>query len=254
MFSVISWNVNGIRSAERKDFKNWIASCGADVVCVQETKANPGQLSKTLKEAGSYKSYFSSARKPGYSGVAIYSRTEPDKVEIMNDSRFDDEGRFLAASYGDLVLITAYFPNSQEAGKRLDFKMEFNKAIKEYCLKILKSGKHVLLSGDYNVAHKPIDLANPEENENFPGYFLREREWMDDFTASGFVDTFRHFCSQGQNYTWWSYSDNARERNIGWRIDYHCVDEGLLSKVLSSSILKDVYGSDHCPIKIELDI
>lgn len=254
MFSVISWNVNGIRAVEKKGFINWIENCGADVVCLQETKANKGQLSQSLLQAGGYKSWFSSAKKPGYSGTAIYSKIEPDSIDIMNDLRFDDEGRMISAVFKDLVVISAYFPNSQEGGKRLDYKIDFNKAILEYCKKVVEQGKNILLCGDYNVAHQPIDLANPKANEGNPGYFPQEREWMSEFISCGFVDTFRHFCQEPDKYTWWSYRFNAREKNIGWRIDYHCVNQALLYKVKSSVILSEVMGSDHCPIKIQLDI
>ena len=254
MFSVISWNVNGIRAVEKKGFINWVKSTDADVICIQETKANPGQLSPNLLNAGGYKSYFSSAKKAGYSGTAIYSRVEPDKVEKMNIERFDDEGRVVACTFGNLVVISAYFPNSQEGGKRLDYKLDFDNSMLEYCRSIVESGKNVLLCGDYNVAHKPIDLANPSTNEGNPGYLPEEREWMTKFTSSGFVDTFRHFCKDANQYTWWSYRFNAREKNIGWRIDYNCVNESFLPCVKSSTILSDVMGSDHCPVKIELEI
>ena len=253
MFSVISWNVNGIRAVEKKGFINWVKSTDADVICIQETKANPGQLSPNLLNAGGYKSYFSSAKKAGYSGTAIYSKTEPDKIEKLGLEEFDDEGRIVAATFKNLVVISAYFPNSQEGGKRLGYKLAFDDAILEYCQKIVADGKNVLLCGDYNVAHKPIDLANPASNEQNPGYLPEEREWMTKFTSSGFVDTFRHFCSEPNQYTWWSYRFNAREKNIGWRIDYTCVNESFLKAVKSSTILSDVTGSDHCPVKIELD-
>ncbi|MCR5699513.1 MAG: exodeoxyribonuclease III [Treponemataceae bacterium] len=253
MFSVISWNVNGIRAVEKKGFIDWVSECNADVVCIQETKANPGQLSPSLLNAGGYKSYFASAKKPGYSGVAIYSKTEPDSLQFMDDERFDSEGRVLAATFKDLVVISAYFPNSQDAGKRLDYKLAFDEAILEFCKKFVSEGKHIVLCGDYNVAHKPIDLANPATNEKNPGYLPEERAWMDEFTSSGFVDTFRHFCSEPKQYTWWSYRFNAREKNIGWRIDYTCVDQEFLPCVKSSTILADVTGSDHCPVKIELE-
>ena len=253
MFCVISWNVNGIRAVEKKGFAQWLSECNADVVCIQETKAHPGQLSPLLLNAAGYKSYFSSAKKPGYSGVAIYSKTEPDKVFTLGDSRFDDEGRVLCACYKDLVVISAYFPNSQEAGKRLDYKLAFDDAILEFCQKLVAEGKNVLLCGDYNVAHKPIDLKNPTSNEQNPGYLPEERSWMDKFTTSGFCDTFREFCKLPDQYTWWSYRFHAREKNIGWRIDYQCVNQALLKNVKSSTILSNVQGSDHCPIKIEFD-
>ena len=158
------------------------------------------------------------------------------------------------AIFGDLVVISAYFPNSQDAGARLPYKLAFCDAILEFCNKLVSEGKNIVLCGDYNIAHKPIDLANPKNNEKNPGYLPEEREWMTKFTSSGYVDTFRHFCPEPNQYTWWSYRFKAREKNIGWRIDYTCVNEGFLPKVLSSTILADVLGSDHCPVKIQLDI
>lgn len=254
--NIISWNVNGIRAVEKKDFIPWLLSSGADVVCIQETKANPSQLSdELLNPCGngvSYHSYFSSAKKAGYSGTAIYSLTEPDKVTTLGVSEFDDEGRVTAAFYGSTVVISAYFPNSQEAGARLPYKLDFCKEMLSFCDALVASGKNIVLSGDYNIAHTPIDLANPKTNEGNPGYLPEERSWMDTFTSSGYVDTFRHFCPEPRQYTWWSYRFHAREKDIGWRIDYQCVNASFLSSVKSSKILKNVLGSDHCPIEVEI--
>ena len=254
---IISWNVNGIRAVEKKGFKEWLLGSGADVVCIQETKAHQGQLSPELLEPGagesvSYKSYFYSAKKPGYSGTAIYSRVEPDSVENMGDDRFDDEGRVTIAKFGKLAVISAYFPNSQEAGARLDYKLAFCDAMLKKCDSLVAEGFDIVLCGDYNIAHKPIDLANPKTNEGNPGYLPEERAWMDTFTAAGYVDTFRHFCAEPKMYTWWSYRFHAREKNIGWRIDYQCVNPSFIDKVKSSIILADVLGSDHCPIQVEV--
>lgn len=254
MKSIISWNVNGIRAVEKKGFVEWLTNSNADVVCIQETKAHPGQLSENLLNPAGYKSWFSSAKKPGYSGTAIYSKIEPDSVDIMNDERFDNEGRVIACTFDSTVIISAYFPNSQDAGARLDYKLAFCDGILSYCDNLVKNGKNIVLCGDYNIAHKPIDLANPKSNEKNPGYLPEEREWMDKFTTSGYVDVFRKFCAEPNQYTWWSYRFHAREKNIGWRIDYQCVNEGFLDKVKSSTILNDVLGSDHCPVKIELDV
>lgn len=254
MLNVISWNVNGIRAVEKKDFVSWVEKSQADVICIQETKANKEQLSEQLLAPQGYKSWFSSAKKAGYSGTAIYSRIQPDKVILMDDERFDDEGRFIAAIFGSTVVISAYFPNSQDAGARLPYKLDFCDAILAKMNEFVASGKNIVLCGDYNIAHKPIDLANPKTNEKNPGYLPEERAWMDKFTQSGFVDTFRHFCDLPNQYTWWSYRFHAREKNVGWRIDYQCVNESFLSKVVSSQILNDVLGSDHCPIQIKLDV
>ena len=280
---IISWNVNGIRAVEKKGFTDWLLNCGADVVCIQETKANPEQLEEALLNPGntsenddddaplfsqaldsakapagntqniSYKSYFSSAKKAGYSGTAIYSRTEPDKVELLDIPEFDDEGRVIIAWFGKLAVISAYFPNSQAEGKRLPYKLDFCSAIYKKCTEIVEQGANLVLCGDYNIAHTPIDLANPKSNEKNAGYLPEEREWMTFFTSHGFTDTFRMFCSEPGKYTWWSYRMHAREKDIGWRIDYQCVNEGFKDHVKSSTILKDVMGSDHCPIQIEID-
>ena len=258
--SIISWNVNGIRAVEKKGFVDWLCACNADVVCLQETKAHPGQLSPALTAPGAdengsnaiYKSFWASAKKPGYSGTAIYSKTEPDKVTQSGIPEFDDEGRILIAYFGSLAVISAYFPNSQDKGARLGYKLDFNRAIKEICDKIVAEGKNVVLCGDYNVAHQPIDLEHPESNQQNPGYLPEEREWMTSFLQGGYTDTFRHFCAEPKQYTWWSYRMKARERNVGWRIDYHCVNSSFIEQIESSSILADVTGSDHCPILLKL--
>ena len=274
---IISWNVNGIRAVEKKGFTDWLLNCGADVVCIQETKAHPSQLTQNILAPGSeenihfpipakesaspvkiedenalYKSYWSSAKKAGYSSTAIYSKKQPDKVELLGNSEFDDEGRVLSAYFGKTVIISAYFPNSQNQGSRLDYKLGFCNAIFEYLKKLVSDGFNIVLCGDYNLAHKAIDLANPKANEGNAGYLPEEREWMEFFTTNGFTDTFRKFCQEPKQYTWWSYRFHAREKDIGWRIDYQCVNNDFINKVKSSKILKDVMGSDHCPIEIEI--
>ncbi len=256
---IISWNVNGIRAVEKKGFIDWITKSNADVICIQETKAHEGQLSPTLlnpltKEGTPYYSYFFSAKKPGYSGTAIYSKTQPDSVENLGNPLFDDEGRVTITKFNKLAVISAYFPNSQEAGARLPYKLEFCDAILKKCNELVSQGYNIVLNGDYNIAHTPIDLANPKSNEQNPGYLPEERAWMDTFTTSGYVDTFRHFCKEPKQYTWWSYRFHAREKNIGWRIDYQCVNEAFINNVDSSKILADVMGSDHCPVQLEVRV
>lgn len=254
MKTVLSWNVNGIRAAEKKGFIEWLSSAAPDVLCLQETKAHPNQLPEHLISpilaGGTWKSWWSSAKKAGYSGTAIYSKIEPLNISTLGISEFDDEGRVLMADFNDVTIISAYFPNSQEAGARLGYKLEFCHAIKETCDNLRAHGRNIILSGDYNIAHKPIDLAHPKTNENNPGYLPEERAWMDDFTAAGYVDTFRQFCSAPSHYSWWSYRFKAREKNVGWRIDYHCVNPEFAPKVRSAQILPDVYGSDHCPVTL----
>lgn len=285
---IISWNVNGIRAVEKKGFVDWLLNCGADVVCIQETKASPEKLSFELLNPGAekeilsedddmplfssflenseetkaatnscngakfYKSHFESAKKAGYSGTAIYSKLECSKYENLGIPEFDDEGRVLIAYFNNLAVISAYFPNSQDKGKRLDYKLRFCKAIKEKCDELVKNNFNVVLCGDYNIAHTPNDIANPKQNEGNAGYLPEERDWMTSFLQNGYTDTFRLFCKDGGHYSWWSYRTAARERNIGWRIDYLCVNNSFAPKVKSSTILSDIYGSDHCPVMIEI--
>jgi len=257
---IISWNVNGIRAVEKRGFTSWVSNESADAVCVQETKAKPEQLSPELldlrdKSGEPYHAYWASAKKPGYSGVGIYSKTEPLNIHYLGIEEFDNEGRVLQAEYRDFTLISAYFPNSQDEGKRLDYKLRFCAAILELCNTYRKEKRHFVLSGDYNIAHTAIDLARPRENENNPGYLPEERAWMDAFTKEGFIDTFRHFHpGEAGHYSWWSYRMSARERNVGWRIDYHCTDPAFLPAVKSSIIRNEVYGSDHCPIELVIEI
>lgn len=254
MKSIISWNVNGIRAIEKKGFVNWLQAEKPDVLCLQETRAKKEQLPKGLTEPKDYFTFYSSAKKPGYSGTAIFSRSEPDEVTKLGLAEFDKEGRVLSARFGNLYVISAYFPNSQKGGARLEYKLDFCEAILEYCNALVAAGNQVVLCGDYNIAHKPIDLANPTENESNPGYLPEERAFMTKFLDNGYIDCFRKFCSEGENYTWWSYRFNARERNIGWRIDYTCVNEAMDKKVNAAIIMSDVMGSDHCPVKLELDL
>ncbi|AFG37878.1 exodeoxyribonuclease III [Spirochaeta africana] len=259
MQKIVSWNVNGIRAAHKKGLLDFVRQESPDILCLQETKAHPDQLPGELKQALGYHTSYSSAVRRGYSGVAVWSRHQPTDVRTMGLPEFDDEGRVLIIDYPavngsqELTVINAYFPNSQEAGKRLDYKLAFCAAMLDICNEITASGRNLVLCGDYNIAHTPIDLANPERNTENPGYLPEERAWMDSFLAAGYIDTFRLFTPDGGHYTWWSYRFGARERNIGWRIDYHCVNPSLRDRVHSSVILPEIMGSDHCPIRLELD-
>ncbi|MBN2435928.1 MAG: exodeoxyribonuclease III [Spirochaetes bacterium] len=253
MKTVYSWNVNGIRAVQKKGFIDWINKESPDILALQETKARKEQLSEELTGIEGYSSYFISAQKAGYSGVALYTKEKPHSVEPLGVDQFDSEGRTLIASYNDFILINCYFPNSQEEGKRLDYKLDFCDAILEKCESYVNDGKNIILMGDYNIAHKPIDLKNPKTNEKNPGYLPQEREWMSKFLEHGFTDTFRHFYPDQEGcYSWWSYRFKARERNTGWRIDYHCVNNSFLDKVKKASIHADVMGSDHCPVSIQI--
>ncbi|HEY9160288.1 MAG TPA: exodeoxyribonuclease III [Desulfomonilia bacterium] len=251
---IISWNVNGIRSAAKKGLIEWINSGQPDILCLQETKAEPGQLEKAIREIPGYSSYFSSAEKKGYSGVALYTKTLPVTVGFgMGVPRFDSEGRMIIAEYDEFFIFNVYFPNGKQSQERLDYKMEFYDAFLETMKSYLAIGKGIIVCGDVNTAHTEIDLARPRENEKVSGFLPMERAWIDKFLATGFVDTFRIFNSSGGNYTWWDLKSGARARNVGWRIDYFFSDKAFSSKIKNAFILRDVMGSDHCPIGIEVE-
>ncbi len=248
---LISWNVNGIRAVESKGFADIVNALSPDILAIQETKAHPDQLSDALKNIDGYASYWHSARRKGYSGVAVYAKKTPRQVIYgLADKKFDDEGRVLTLEFDDFFLVNAYFPNAQHGLSRIEYKLDFNRALQDFTGKLAQK-KSTVICGDFNVAHKAIDLKNPKANENNPGYSPLEREWMDRFTAAGFIDTFRKFNQEPGHYTWWSYRFNARAKDIGWRIDYFCVDPASENRVLRAGILKDIMGSDHCPIRLD---
>lgn len=260
MIRIASWNVNGIRSCAGKGLFDWLAASGLDMVCLQETKAQVDQLPKEFlappsADGSVYRAYWASAKRRGYSGVALYSRTEPRSVRGLGIDEFDDEGRALFADFGAFTLVSSYFPNSQEAGARLDYKLRYCDAVLAECDRIVKGGGHVVVAGDYNIAHEAIDLANPDSNEGNPGYLPEERAWFDKWVGAGYVDSFRRLCPEPRKYSWWTYRvKGARERNVGWRLDYHCVDEGLMGAVRAATIHPEILGSDHCPVGIELEL
>jgi exodeoxyribonuclease-3 len=254
MKKILSWNVNGLRAMEKKGFLPWFLNEAPDILCLQETKAHRDQLADELTDPPGYTSFFAAAKKRGYSGVAVYSKDRPLSVTLSEKSEFDDEGRALIVEYPEFTLLNGYFPNSQEAGARLDYKLAYCAHVLDLCKSLVNDGKHIVVCGDYNIAHREIDLANPKSNQKNPGFLPEERAWMDEFTGSGFVDTFRNFTPEPEHYTWWSYRLRARERNVGWRIDYHCVDEGFMPYVESSVIRPEVMGSDHCPVEINISV
>ncbi|MBN1519426.1 MAG: exodeoxyribonuclease III [Spirochaetales bacterium] len=260
MTTIISWNVNGIRSVSQKGFFEWLKAASPSALCVQETKADPSQLGKEFFEATDaegrpYETFWASAKRRGYSGVAIYTRVKPVDVRVLGVAEYDDEGRYLEADLGPYVLVSAYFPNSQDAGARIDYKIGFCESVMTRLDALVAAGRHVVLCGDYNIAHTPIDLTYPKANEGNPGYLPEERAWMDRFLSSGYVDAFRRLHpDQPGLYTWWSYRMRAREKDIGWRIDYTCVNEACWPLVKNAAIHKDVMGSDHCPVSLDLDL
>lgn len=252
MREIASWNVNGIRAVARKGFSEAVAELNADILALQETKAHPDQLDASLRDLSGYHSFWASAEKKGYSGVAVYSRREPEEVRTLGDDRFDSEGRTLLLDFTDTTLINGYFPNSQAAGARLDYKLAYCDAILAECRRLIDSGRHVIVCGDFNIAHREIDLARPKQNEQNPGYLPEEREWMSQFLDAGFTDTFRHFVGEPGHYSWWSYRAGARDRNVGWRIDYHVVDKESHDRLRQASIRPDIHGSDHCPVTLSM--
>ncbi|MFA4839319.1 MAG: exodeoxyribonuclease III [Candidatus Neomarinimicrobiota bacterium] len=251
---IISWNVNGIRSVLKKGLLDWLRSEDTDVFCVQETKASEEVLPPELISIDGYYSYFSSAERKGYSGVALYSKAKPLSVNKgFGNAKFDTEGRILIAEYNAFTLFDIYFPNGQASEERLRFKFEFFDEFLSVVEKMVANGRNVAICGDFNIAHKEIDIAHPKENETTSGFLPEERAWLDRFIARGYVDTFRRFDPSPQKYTWWSPIFRARERNVGWRIDYFFVNVAFLGKVKSAFILADVMGSDHCPVGITID-
>jgi exodeoxyribonuclease-3 len=254
MPKLVSWNVNGIRAAQRKGFLDWLNATQPDIVGIQETKAQPDQLDDELRSPAGYHSYWASAEKKGYSGVALYSRVEPKSVTVgLGIPDYDSEGRTLVAEYDDFVFITAYFPNGQADLARLPYKMQYKADFLSYCNNLRQQGKGVIFCGDVNTSHMPIDLARPKANEKNTGFLPEERVWIDQLVGEGYVDTFRHLNPELEGaYSWWSMRSGARERNIGWRLDYFFISPDLLDRVVSAEIYADVLGSDHCPVGLTL--
>ena len=250
---LISWNVNGLRAVAKKGFLDWLEEDEPDVVCLQETKAHENQLPPEIREIDGYHSYYSEAERKGYSGVALYSREEPLEVkDSVGEEVLDAEGRLLVARYSDLIVYNVYFPNGKASPERLAYKMRFYEAFLAHVRDQLAAGANILVCGDVNTAHREIDLARPDDNAHRSGFLPEEREWMNRFLEAGFVDTFRMFTEDGGHYSWWDLRTRARARNVGWRIDYVFVDEGLAPRVEDAFILPDVYGSDHCPVGVEI--
>jgi len=251
----LSYNVNGIRAAMTKEWINWLKTVNPDVVCLQETKAQPDQLDLSVFEALGYKTYWYSAQKKGYSSVAIFSKKEPDHVEYgCGIGCYDDEGRILRADFGDFSVLSCYFPSGSSGEDRQEFKMKFLADFQPYIDELKKTRPKLLISGDVNICHEAIDIHNPVSNKNSSGFLPDERAWITRFLGTGFVDTFRHLNKDPHHYTWWSYRFSARKKNLGWRIDYHLITENLVPALKQSTILADAVHSDHCPILLELDL
>ena len=249
-----SWNVNGIRAAQKKGFLDWLQQASPDVLAVQETKCHPEQLEAGLRQPDGYYTYWASAEKKGYSGVALYSKREPISVEIgLGIPEYDREGRTIIADYGDFTLIAAYFPNGSRDHSRVPYKMAYKRDFLAFCNELRAVDKPVIFCGDVNTAHQEIDLARPKQNSKSTGFLPQERAWIDDAIAQGYVDTYRALHPDLERaYSWWSYIGRARDRNVGWRLDYFFVSPDIFPRVAAADIHADVPGSDHCPVSLTL--
>ena len=255
---LISWNVNGLRAVFKKDFLESFQQIDGDIFAIQETKLQDAQLTDGMKQIEGYESYWSFATvKKGYSGVGTYCRLKPERVNTaIGISKFDQEGRIIEIDFGDFIFFNVYFPNGQMSEERLHYKLDFYEEFFNYADALKDSGRSLIITGDYNTAHNEIDLKNPKSNENTSGFLRIERDWLDRIEENGYVDTFRHYYPDTVKYSWWTYRFKARDRNVGWRIDYFFVTQDIVDKgwIKEAFIDNDVFGSDHCPIGIVLEI
>lgn len=245
----ISYNVNGIRSAISKGLMDWLRDENPDAFCIQESKAQPEQIDTIAMQELGYHSYIHSAEKKGYSGVCIFSKQEPDKIVVgMGKPRYDSEGRVLRADFGELTLVCVYVPSGTTGDVRQEFKMDFLEVFLKWLKELKQERPNVIVCGDFNICHKPIDINHPERQVGVSGFLPEEREWMDRWQESGMVDTFREFDQSAEKYSWWSYRFGGRERNAGWRIDYFWVSESLKDRLENATIMTEAVHSDHCPV------
>ncbi len=252
---ILSWNVNGIRAIHKKGFVKWVLNEKPDILCLQEIKAHAGQIPEDIKKMEGYYTYFASAERKGYSGVGVLTRHEPlDIKKGFGREKFDNEGRTLIMDYDNFTLLSMYFPNGGMSHARLEYKMDFYDAFLEYIIILKEQKKKLIICGDINTAHTEIDIARPKENENVSGFLPEERAWIDKLIACGFIDSYRVFHHEGGKYTWWDYKSRARQRNVGWRLDYFFITPNLRKNLKSAFIMSDVQGSDHCPIGIKIVI
>lgn len=254
---IISWNVNGIRAVHKKGFLQWLEDESPDILGLQETKADDHQLPEELRSPKGYYSYFASSKgRKGYSGVALYTKKEPEKIEYgIGIKKFDDEGRVLEAHFDNFILLNVYFPNGGGGPERLKYKLDFYDAFLTHVEKLREKQPNIIFMGDVNTAHEEIDLARPKENEKNTGFLPEERAWIDEVIYAGFLDTFRHLHpNKKDSYSYWDMKSHARDRNVGWRIDYVFISPSLQKKLHRAFILSEVLGSDHCPVGVEVDL
>ena len=250
---ILCWNVNGIRAVKGRGFLEWLYRESPDILCLQETKAHLEQLDADLREPHDYQAYWNYPERKGYGGVATFTKIKPVTVKYgFEDAGFDLEGRIIITEHVDFLLMNVYFPNGKMGEERLKYKMDFYEAFLRFADSLKEKGTKLIICGDFNTAHKEIDLARPKENAHISGFLPIERAWMDKLVAHGYIDVFRHFSQEPNQYTWWDMKSRARERNVGWRIDYFFVTENLLPMVTDAFIMPEVTGSDHCPVGIIL--
>jgi exodeoxyribonuclease-3 len=254
---VLSWNVNGLRAIANKGFHDWLAGSRATIVAIQEVRARPEQLPDALREPSRFRAHYVAAERPGYSGVGLLSQHQPDRVAVgVGEHRFDREGRIMLARFGRLVIVNVYFPNGngqERDNSRVPYKLDFYRAVFATIQRERRAGHRVLVMGDFNTAHREIDLARPRQNKTTSGFLLEEREEFDRWIATGWIDSFRHFEPGEGHYSWWSQRGTARARNIGWRIDYVLASPNVEPWLRGAFIQPHVLGSDHAPIGVELD-
>lgn len=255
MTRIITYNVNGIRAALTKDFLGWLKAANPDILCLQEIKATADQIPVLLFEELGYQCFWHPAQKKGYSGTAILTRRKPLKISTISGmSDYDNEGRIIRADYENYSVMSVYMPSGSSGDERQSFKMKFLGEFQSYIATLKSEIPNLIICGDYNICHKAIDIHNPKSNANTSGFLPEEREWIDSFMKSGFIDSFRHFNPEPHNYTWWSYRAGSRGKNLGWRIDYNLVSTSLESNLNRSTILAEAKHSDHCPVLLEIDI
>lgn len=251
---IVTWNVNGLRAAFKKDALSAVLSWSPDLLCLQEIKARPDQLTDEQRNIPGYQVIWNPAERPGYSGVATLAREAPLEWMLgMDAPHFDIEGRVIRTRHPDFLVYNIYFPNGQRGRERVTYKLDFYAHLLEACDALHDSGENVIITGDFNTAHMPIDLKNPKANEKTSGFLPEEREWVNKFLEHGFVDVYRKLYPEREQYTWWTYRFNARQRNVGWRLDYFLVSEVLVSRVKDVIIHDDVLGSDHCPVELVIE-
>jgi exodeoxyribonuclease III len=251
---LISYNVNGIRAALNKGLATWIQKESPDILCVQEIKADDSQIDNSLFTGLGYETFWFPAQKKGYSGTGILTRTKPiDYTKGIGVEKYDSEGRTITMDFENFTLINSYFPSGTTGDVRQDFKMEYLGDFLSYTNRLKKEKERIIVSGDFNICHKPIDINHPERHQKSSGFLPGEREWMDLFIESGFIDSFREFNREPNQYSWWSYRANSRAKNLGWRIDYNMASNSLKNNLRDAGILKEVFHSDHCPVKLEME-